>query len=292
MRVNVPPAVAGAAQTTCTSRDIFYISSCYRARTVTGVYSFIKAYTEGQIAWLVLNRPAILNAWHRPMRNEVVQALDGFDRDERVRSIVMTGAGAAFGAGQDLNESRLFDGHRGAAWIDEWRVLYGRIRSLTKPLIAALNGVTAGSAFQTALLADVRIAHPGVRLGQPEIDSGMPSVTGFWIIRETLGLSRTTELIVTGRLMGAEEAHRIGLVHHLVPEDEVLPRAREVASLLASKPPIAMRLDKQRFREATQQSFDEAMDAAARIHREAYDSGEPQRIQEQFLAMRAARRGV
>lgn len=260
--------------------------------TMTGIYSFIKAYAEGQVAWLVLNRPEILNAWHRPMRNEVVDAFDAFDRDERIRAIVMTGAGKAFGAGQDLNESKQFDGHRGAEWIEEWRVLYGRMRGLTKPLIAALNGVTAGSAFQAALLADVRIAHPGVTLGQPEIDSGIPSVTGFWIIREALGLSRTTELVVTGRLMGADEAHRIGLVHYLVPEAEVLPKARELASLLAAKPPIAMRLDKQRFREATDQSFGEAMDAAVRIHREAYDSGEPQRIQEKFLAMRAARRTV
>ncbi|MGH9346808.1 MAG: enoyl-CoA hydratase/isomerase family protein [Vicinamibacterales bacterium] len=259
---------------------------------MTGIYSFIKAYAEGQVAWLVLNRPEILNAWHRPMRNEVVDAFDAFDRDERIRAIVMTGAGKAFGAGQDLNESKQFDGHRGAEWIEEWRVLYGRMRGLTKPLIAALNGVTAGSAFQAALLADVRIAHPGVTLGQPEIDSGIPSVTGFWIIREALGLSRTTELVVTGRLMGADEAHRIGLVHYLVPEAEVLPKARELASLLAAKPPIAMRLDKQRFREATDQSFDEAMDAAVRIHREAYDSGEPQRVQERFLAMRAARRTV
>lgn len=253
------------------------------------MYNFIRAYTEGQVAWLVLNRPDVLNAWHRPMRLEVIEALEAFERDRGVRAIVLTGAGKAFGAGQDFNESKQFDGHRGAQWIDEWRTLYGRIRDLTKPLIAAMNGVCAGSAFQTALLADIRIAHPGVRLGQPEINSGIASITGFWIMRETLGLSRTTELIVTGRLMHADEAHQIGLVHYLVPEADVTTKATEIAGLVAAKPPVAMRLNKQRVREATQRGFDEAMDAAVRIHREAYDSGEPQRIQEQFLATRAAR---
>jgi enoyl-CoA hydratase/carnithine racemase len=223
------------------------------------------------------------------MRDEVVEAIEAFNRDESVRAVVLTGAGSAFGAGQDLNESSQFDGHRGAEWIEEWSRLYGSIRHMSKPLVAALNGITAGSAFQAALLADVRIAHPGVRMGQPEIDSGLPSITGFWIIRETLGLSRTTELIVTGRLIEAEEAYRIGLVHYLVPEDMVLTKAGEVAALLASKPPGAMRLNKQRFREATQESFDAAMAAAVRIHREAFESGEPQRIQEQFLAVRAER---
>lgn len=254
------------------------------------MYNFINAYSEGPVAWLVLNRPEILNAWHRAMRCEVVDALEAFERDDQLRAVVLTGAGRAFGAGQDLNESRQFDGHRGADWIEEWRRLYGRMRAMSKPLVAALNGVTAGSTFQAALLTDVRIAHPGVRLGQPEIDSGIPSITGFWIIRQTLGLSRTTELVVTGRMMDAEEAHRIGLVHHLVPEDQVVPKAREVAAFLAAKPPVAMRLNRQRFCEATQQGFDEAMNAAVRIHREAYESGEPQRIQEQFLAVRAARR--
>jgi enoyl-CoA hydratase/carnithine racemase len=256
------------------------------------MYRFIKTDIDGSVAWVVLNRPQVLNAWHRPMRDELVDALERFDREEAIRAVVLTGAGRAFGAGQDLNESRQFDGHAGAEWIEEWRRLYGCIRAMTKPLIAALNGVTAGSAFQTALLADIRIAHAGVRLGQPEINSGIPSITGFWIICAALGFSRTTELIVTGRMMSADEAHQIGLVHYLVAEDQVLAKAREIAALVASKPPIAMRLSKQRFREATQQAFDDALDAAVRIHREAYESGEPGRMQEQFLAVRAARQKV
>src|SRR4029078_8117098 len=107
------------------------------------------------------------------------------------------------------------------------------IRALDKALVAALNGVAAGSAFQVALLTDVRIAHPGVKMGQPEINSGIASTLGPWLMREMLGLSRTVELTLSGRMMDAEQCHRLGLVHPLVPPAEVMPKAREVAALLA-----------------------------------------------------------
>ena len=251
---------------------------------------FIQTDIDGPTAIVLLNRPEVLSAWHRPMRDELIDAFDRLDCDDAVRAIILTGTGRGFGAGQDLSEALQFDGQAAADWIEEWRRLYGRIRGLTKPLIAAVNGVAAGSGFQVALLADVRVAHPGVRLGQPEVDTGIPSVTGFWIMHETLGLSRTAELIVTARLMSAQEAHHAGLVHDLVPEHELMPKARELATHLGSLPPVAMRLSKQYMREATQAGFDAAMDAAARIHREAFDSGEPQRMMARFLESRAARK--
>jgi enoyl-CoA hydratase/carnithine racemase len=257
------------------------------------MYRFIQTEGDGQVGVLTLNRPDVLNAWHRPMRYEVIDGLRRLNADDAVRVIIMTGAGnRAFCAGQDLNESETFDADQAAEWIGEWRDLYGAIRALDKPLIVALNGVAAGSAFQAALLADVRVGHPGVRMGQPEINSGIASITGFWIMREILGLSRTTELIVSGRLMSGQECKEVGIIHYLVPEPEVMPKAREIAGVLAVKPPIAMRLDKQRFREATQGGFDDALEAAVRIHRDAYATGEPQEMTTRFLAERAARKHV
>ena len=117
--------------------------------------------------------------------------------------------------------------------MDEWDSLYGRIRWLRKPIVAALNGVAAGSAFQVALLCDVRVGHPGSRMGQPEIDAGIPSILGPWIMQDMLGRSRTIELVLTGRLMEATEAHAVGLIHHLVAPDELLPKALEVAAVLS-----------------------------------------------------------
>lgn len=248
---------------------------------------FIEIETHGQTGLLRLNRPEKLNAWHKPMRDEIIAALKTFDADESIRAIIMTGAGdRAFCAGQDLAEAHGFDVTASEAWMHEWEDYYDTIRSLSKPLVMALNGTAAGSAFQVALLGDIRVGHPGVRMGQPEINSGIASVTGPWIMQSMIGMSRTIELTLTGRMMEAEECHRIGLIHHLVPADQVLPRAMEVAALLASKPPVAMRLDKARFREMTQPGFEEAIRAGIRIQGESYATGEPQRMMEEFFRVR------
>lgn len=253
--------------------------------------NFILTERQGAIGIITLNRPEVLNAWNKPMREALIVAFDTFEADPEVRALILTGAGArAFGAGQDLNETKTFDGDRAEEWVAEWERLYDRMRSLTKPLIAALNGTAAGSAFQVALLTDLRVGHPGVRMGQPEINSGIPSTTGPWIMREMLGLARTMDLTLTGRMMDAQECHSIGLINRLVPEDQVMPQALALALELADKPPVAMRLDKQRFREVTEAGFRDCLAAGARIQREAYASGEPARMMEAFFATRAARR--
>ena len=254
------------------------------------MYEFIETKEEDNIGIITLNRPKTLNAWHKPMRDEMVDALNSFESNRKIRSIILTAVGdRAFCAGQDLGEAKTFNPDRAEAWIEEWRIVYGTIRGLTKPLVAALNGLAAGSGFQVALLADIRVGHPGVKMGQPEINSGIASITGPWIMKEMLGLSRTIELALTGRMMEAEECHQIGLIHKLVPQKQVMKEALNTAKILASKPQVAMRLTKQRFREVTEQGFQEVLGAAARIHREGYATGEPQAVMQRFLDERAAK---
>lgn len=249
---------------------------------------YILTETKEKVGVITLNRPEKLNAWNGPMRDEIIEALKAFDEDQAIAAIIMTGAGErAFCAGQDLEEAQHFDESQSTDWMKSWENYYNVLRSLTKPLIMALNGTAAGSAFQVALLGDIRVGHPGVRMGQPEINSGIASVTGPWIMREMLGLSRTIELTLTGRLMDANEAQHIGLLHHIVPAQQVMTKAMEIAQLLASKPPIAMRLDKQRFKEVTEPGFRDAIAAGIRIQRESYASGEPARMMEQFFQARA-----
>ncbi len=243
---------------------------------------------EGGIGVITLNRPEKLNAWDTPMRNLVAEALTEFNVDDSVRAVIITGSGdLAFCAGQDLAETQSFEsGEDGREWFLSWRGFYDSIRRLDKGCVAALNGVAAGSAFQFALLADVRVGHAGVRMGQPEINSGIPSVLGPMLMMSPLGHSRTVELTLTGRMMEASECHQLGLLHHLVSATEVMSKAREVADVLASKPPIAMRLTKQRFYQVTQPAFDEAFEAGQRIEAEAFDSGEPQHSMDEFFSKR------
>ncbi|WP_233235631.1 enoyl-CoA hydratase/isomerase family protein [Bordetella sp. LUAb4] len=249
---------------------------------------FILTGIQDKVAVITLNRPEKLNAWNTAMRNEIMAALRTYDQDSSVAAIIMTGAGdRAFCAGQDLEEAKHFDVARSEEWMREWETYYDLLRSLSKPLIMALNGVAAGSAFQVSLLGDIRVGHPGVRMGQPEINSGVASVTGPWIMRDMLGMSRTIELTLTGRLMDAEECRHIGLLHHVVPADQVLAKAMEIGRDLATKPPVALRLDKQRFKEMTEAGFRDAIEAGIRIQAESYASGEPARVMEAFFRKRA-----
>lgn len=254
--------------------------------------SFILVERQGNIAVVTLNRPEKYNAWHAPMRAELASSLRSLNRDGSVRCIILTGAGnKAFSAGQDLAETQQFDGARAIEWMDEWTNLYGSIRELDKPIVAALNGVAAGSGFQVALLCDIRIGHSGSQMGQPEINSGIPSVTGTWLMWDILGRARTTELVLTGRMLDGEEAFRFGLLDHLVREDQVMTTATELARELAAKPPIAMRLTKRRLRQLTEAGFLEAEVAGKVIHEEAFGSGEPQAMMAKFFADRAATKG-
>lgn len=260
--------------------------------TPVGPYRFLALERQDGVAIVRLNRPDRYNAWHAAMRAEVAALMRALNADPDVRAIVLTGAGdKAFSAGQDLSETQQFDAERGARWLDEWHDMYGAIRALDKPLVAALNGVAAGSAFQVALLCDVRVGHQGSRMGQPEINAGLPSTTGPWLMDISLGISRTVELTLTGRMMDGEESHRIGLLHHLVPAAQVLPKALDVARELAAKSPVAMRLNKQRFREITEAGFKDALEAGKRIQREAFGTGEPQAMMARFFAERRARKG-
>ncbi|MCJ8141015.1 enoyl-CoA hydratase/isomerase family protein [Falsirhodobacter halotolerans] len=239
---------------------------------------------DGAVLVITLNKPAKLNAWDKPMRDDLVTAILRGSRDPQVEAIVLTGAGdRAFCAGQDLNEGKSFDADRAELWIEEWRTLYNVIRRCEKPFVAALNGIAAGSAFQVSLLADFRIGHAGSRMGQPEINQGIASATGFWILREMLGLARAIDLVQTGRILEAEECHRLGLINEMVPQPEVLSRAVAFAQELAAKPKQAYAFNKQRICAATQTSFDETFELARQIHRKAFELGDTQAQMAKFL---------
>jgi len=243
----------------------------------------VTSTTDG-ILTIRLNRPERLNAWNTEMRRRVGALFQGANADPAVRAIILTGTGErALCAGQDLNEAETFDGDASEAWIDEFRTFYNQLRRLEKPYVVALNGLAAGSAFQATLFADQRVGHPEVRMGQPEINSGILSMTGFWIIREILGLARATDLVLTGRLMPAAECVQVGLINHMVPADEVLAKATQVAAELAAKPAAIYRLNKQRLCAVTQGAFEDAFEAARIQHRAAFEAGAPQQRMKEFL---------
>jgi enoyl-CoA hydratase/carnithine racemase len=241
----------------------------------------------GRTGIIKLNKPEKLNAWDKTMRDKIVDALQSFDMDDSIGAVILTGVGdRAFSAGQDFAEAHSFDEDRAEEWIREWEKFYGTLRNLTKPIVIALNGTAAGSAFQVALLGDIRVGHSDVKMGQPEINSGIASITGPWIMKEILGMSRTIELTLTGRMMDASESYQLGLIHHLVPREEVLTRAIEISEELAAKAPLAMKIDRAWFSEMTEAAFQHTISAAIKYHRQSYGSGEPAIKMKEFMSIR------
>lgn len=256
---------------------------------ITSSAGFAYSYRKGSAAVIVMNRPEKLNAWTEAMRGEVVELLVQARDDDSVGAIVLTGTGRAFCAGQDFAESREFstgDPARAEQWLQRVNDLYDVIRNMDKPTVAAINGVAAGSGFQVPLLFDVRVAHESAMLGQPEVNSGIPSITGTYLMTTYLGISRTTEMVLSGRMMTASEAHAAGVVHTLVTDEDVVVVAAQIAEKLANQPTGAFVETKNWLRAMTEEGYREAFRYAMNSHRSAYTSGEPQAMMEKFIDAR------
>jgi enoyl-CoA hydratase/carnithine racemase len=204
----------------------------------------------------------------------------------------LTGTGdKAFCAGQDLAETEQFaEAAHTQGWVNGLKRFYDVIRAVPKPIVGALNGLAAGSGFQITLLMDVVIAHPGVTMGQPEVNSGIPSILGPFLMQQSLGRARTVELALSGRMMTAEEAFRLGLIHRLVASEEVMPTALSIARELAGKPTAALRLTKDYLRRANEAEYERAWQWAAEGQGAAFATGEPQAVMRAFFAERRSRR--
>ena len=250
----------------------------------------VRIERDEALAIVTLNRPEALNALNAPLRRELLAALRAQHANDSVRAIVVTGAGRAFCAGVDLKEAQAVRVEQVPGWYGELRDVYQALRELDKPIVAALNGVAAGGGFQIALACDLRIGHAGTRMGQPEINAGIPSIMGSYWMSLHLGLALNQELSLTGRLMGAEECRQAGLLSRVVEEAALLAAARELARELAAKPAHAMAHTKRRLRELTQAAFDDAARAAIAGQQACYAAGEPQALMARFIAERANRR--
>ena len=247
----------------------------------------IEVVREGAIAVIRFNRPEALNALSVELARGIAAALIEQDADDSVRGIVLTGAGErAFCAGVDLREARGVQVAEIENWFGTVCNIYKQILLTEKPVIAALNGTAAGGGFQMALVSDQRVAHPGARMGQPEINAGIPSIMGSYWMSLHLGWSKNQELSMTGRLMDAEEAHGLGLINHMVAREELIAKACEVAESFAGKPPVAWKRTKARFREIALAGFEEAFRAGVLGQQEAYAAGEPQAVIDRFLGTR------
>jgi enoyl-CoA hydratase len=203
-------------------------------------------YTEvaDGVAVVTINRPEVRNAVSRQVQLDIRAVLDAFRADEAVQVVVFTGAGEkAFVAGADISQVRGYTLH--TALSSDLQRLYDEVESFEKPTIAAVNGYALGGGCELAMACDIRIAADSARFGLPETNlSVLPAAGGTQRLARLVGTGRAIEMILTGRLIGAAEAERIGLVTSVVPREELLAAARDLAAQISAKGPLAVRLAK------------------------------------------------
>ena len=236
---------------------------------------------EENIAVIIVESRGRLNAFTRAMRDHIGRMLGEIENDPRCAGAVVTGAGDAFCAGQDLNEVTGWDA--ATPWVEEFESFARALLSFRKPLVAAVNGVAAGGGFQMALLCDSRIGHPGVRMGQPEVQRGLASVTGTWLLRRSVGDLRAREIVLTGRLMDAEELMRLGILDAVVPGEKVVVEALQKCRVLASRPADSFARTKTWLYESLSEEMRSVFREASRLHRLGFAAGVSQAGAADFL---------
>jgi 2-(1,2-epoxy-1,2-dihydrophenyl)acetyl-CoA isomerase len=226
---------------------------------------------DDAIATITLNRPERLNALNYALKNEMLKAFDVVANDDAVRAVVLTGSGRAFCAGADLQDvlRRSLDMDpvtREREAVRGFNELVRVMRQLEKPIIAAVNGVAVGGGCCLAMAADIRLAGPSAQFGMVFVRLGLSSADmgGTFLLPRLVGLAHASELLLTGEIIGAERAERIGLVNRLLAKDELMPTARQYAARLAAGPPIALAATKR----ALNQSL--GIDIAQHLDYEAY----------------------
>ncbi len=205
-------------------------------------YENIIVGTRGRVGMITLNRPKALNALNDALMNELGEALAKFDADEGIGAIVIAGSDKAFAAGADIGAMKdrgYRDVYMGEFVTRNWE----RMKSVRKPVIAAVAGYALGGGCELAMMCDIVFAAEGARFGQPEIKLGIiPGAGGTQRLPRAVGKAKAMDLVLTGRMMDAAEAERAGLVSRVVPADKLIEEALAAAAQIAefSLPSVMM----------------------------------------------------
>ncbi len=229
-------------------------------------YKYIKVDIEDGVATVTLNRPEALNAVNPELSDELHNRIfPDLGRDEAVRAIIITGAGRGFCAGGDVKgmDERATKGARRPSGGGGGARLLENMLDLEKPIIAAVNGVAVGLGATVALFCDIIIAAETARFGDTHISVGLVPGDGGTVMWPLLvGPAKAKELLMTGDIINAQEAERIGLVNKVVPLDDLMPTAKELASRLANGPTLAIGWTKRSVNKKIKQDMNLLMDAA------------------------------
>ena len=230
-------------------------------------YETILVETRGAVTLITLNRPQALNALNSSVLEELIEAFAKFEADPSQGCAVLTGSGEkAFAAGADIKEmaekpaAEFYSQDFFSRWTSHL------VKTTRKPWIAAVNGFALGGGCELAMMADIIIASENARLGQPEIKLGVgPGMGGSQRLTRAIGKSKAMEMCLTGRMMGAEEAERSGLVSRVVPLASLVDEAVKLAAEIAAMPPLAAIANKEMVNAAFETTLDQGLLMERRI---------------------------
>ena len=248
-------------------------------------FETILVETRGKVGLITLNRPQALNALNRQIIGELNQALDAYEADANIGCIVLTGSAKAFAAGADIKEMAELSYPQ--IYVDDLFSDCDRVANRRKPIIAAVSGFALGGGCELALMCDFILAADNARFGQPEINLGvLPGMGGTQRLTRAVGKAKAMELCLTGRLMGAEEAERAGVVARIVPQAELLDEALKVAAVIASKSiPISMMV-----KESVNRAFEVTLSEGVRFERRVFHAAFATEDQKEGMAAFIAKR--
>jgi enoyl-CoA hydratase len=223
--------------------------------------------TRERVGLVTLNRPEALNALNHALMTELMDALQAFDKDQQVSVMVIAGSAKAFAAGADIKEMA----DRTALEMSQHDpiAVFGRIRSIRKPVIAAVSGWALGGGCELAISCDMIVASESAKFGQPEITIGViPGAGGTQRLTRAVGKALAMEMILNNRTLSAQEALQYGLVNRVVPVEHFLEEALQLAAEIAARPPLAVRAAKRMIDRSFERPLTEAIDEE---RREFYD---------------------
>jgi len=227
----------------------------------------VRSAREQGVLTVTLDRPEALNSFNVAMKDELLAALKDAGRDRGVRVVVLTGAGRAFSAGQDLKERQEPAAtDLGSELRARYNPLILAMRRLEKPIIGAINGVAAGAGCSIALACDIRLASESASFIEVFGRVGLvPDSGSSWLLPRLVGYARAAEMVFTSEPVDAATAERIGLVNRVLPSDELMAEAHALATRLAAAAPLALGLAKRALNRALESSLEDALEYEAQL---------------------------
>ncbi len=235
---------------------------------------------RGHIAELVLNRPAVLNAENWQMAEAFQAALDTLEKAAEIRAVIVTGRGQSFSSGVDLRA--LAAGELGIAWFRSFDEAMRRLEQLDALTVAKMRGYAIGGGLQIALACDLRVAAPDTKVGLPAVMEALIPGMGTYRLPRFIGLGRARRLVLTGELLEAEEAQRIGLLDWVVPEERLDATTERVIADVLRGSPVAQAFSKKLVTAAFDSDFDSAFSKYLEYQEQSLRSTDHQRVMTEY----------